>query len=329
MNKKVLKRFCLFCILAIGLSLLLLACTPLNNGEKEKYKIILIAKTIDSDNGFWTSLISGAELGAEEFGADIEVYGSEAEGDIKGQIKTIEKSIERNPDILLVTPGSYSETTESLKKVVDSGIPLVFIDSIIDEDIAEATVATDNYLAGKELGEYAKTLLDEESQIGVIAHVKGASTAIEREEGIKSGLGDYKENIVDIQYCNSDYDKAYALTKIMLEEFPELEMIIGTNEYSAVGAARAVKDAGLAKTVKMVGFDNSIEEIQLLEQEVFQGIVIQKPFNMGYLGVELAINILNGKDVNKNLDSGCKLITMDNLYEEENQKLLYPFNEKQ
>lgn len=329
MNNNTLKKLYLFCFLAFGISLLLLACTPINNGEKDKYKIILIAKTIDSDNGFWTSLISGAELGAEEFGAEIEVYGGKTEEDIEGQIKTIEKSIEKKPDILLVTPGSYSETTESLKKVVDSGIPLVLIDSVIDEDIAKATVSTDNYLAGKELGEYARTLLGEGAQIGIIGHVKGTSTAIEREEGIKDGLGEYKDKIVDIQYCGSDFHKAYALTKNMLEEFPELDMIIGTNEYSAVGAARAVKDAGLAKKVKMVGFDNSVEEIQLLEQGVFQGIVIQKPFNMGYLGVELAINILNGKDVNSNLDSGCKLITKDNLYEEENQKLLYPFNEKQ
>lgn len=329
MNKKTLKKFYLFYIFVISVPLLLLSCSSLNKDEEEKYKIIYIAKTIDSDNGFWTSLISGAKLGAEEFGAEIEVYGGKTEEDIRGQIEMIEKSIEKKPDILLVSPGSYSETTDSLKKVVDGGIPLVLIDSIIDENIAQATVSTDNHLAGRELGMYAKTLLEGDVQIGMIGHVKGTSTAIEREEGIKDGLGEYKNNIVDIQYCDSDYDKAYALTESMLEEFPEIDMIIGTNEYSAVGAARAVKDAGLVKEVKMVGFDNSIEEIQLLEQGVFWGIVVQKPFNMGYLGVELAVDILNGKDVNNNLDSGCKLITMENLYEEENQKLLYPFNEKQ
>ena len=76
----------------------------------------------------------------------------------------------------------------------------------------------------------------------------------------------------------------------------------------------------------MVGFDSSIEEIQLLEKGVFQAIIIQKPVNMGYLGVEQAINVLTGKKVEKSLDSGSKLITKENLYEEENQRLLYPFS---
>lgn len=104
---------------------------------------------------------------------------------------------------------------------------------------------------------------------------------------------------------------------------------MGTNEYSAVGAARAVKDLGLKGKVKVVGFDNSIEEIQLLEEGVFQGIIIQKPFNMGYLGVEQAIHILDGKKYEKNVDSGCKMITKENMYEEENQRLLYPFTGQQ
>ena len=61
--------------------------------------------------------------------------------------------------------------------------------------------------------------------------------------------------------------------------------------------------------VKVVGFDNSVEQIQLLEAGVFQGIVIQKPFNIGYLGVEQAVKAIEGYPMEYNLDSGCKLIT--------------------
>ena len=75
-----------------------------------------------------------------------------------------------------------------------------------------------------------------------------------------------------------------------------------------------MRDLGLAGKVTMVGFDNSVEQIQLLEEGIFQAIIIQKPFNMGYLGVEQAIRSLTGKKVEKNVDSGCKLITKENLY---------------
>ena len=62
-------------------------------------------------------------------------------------------------------------------------------------------------------------------------------------------------------------------------------MIVGLNEYSAVGAARAVLELGLSDQIYMAGIDSSLEQIQLLEAGVYEALAIQKPFNMGYLGV--------------------------------------------
>ena len=128
-------------------------------------------------------------------------------------------------------------------------------------------------------------------------------------------------------FCDSDYDKAYRLTKELIEQHPEINMLAGLNEYSAVGAARAVRDLGLSDTIRMIGFDSSQEEVQLLEAGVFDAIVIQKPINMVYLGVERTVEILHGELEPTIVDSGSKLITKDNMYVEENQKLLFPFAE--
>lgn len=328
MNKEIRTGVLISGIVAVVFLTALVLLNP-QNQEKKVYKIILIPKIIDSTNGFWSSLTAGAELGAEEFNVDLEVMGANSEEDVKGQIRYIEESIRKKPDAIIVAPGSYSGTSGALQDVVDSGIKLILIDSIIDRDIAEATVATDNYLAGRELGEFTKSLLTKDAEIGIVAHVKGASTAIEREKGMREGLGQYEDQVVDIVFNGSSYDKAYALTEDMLKKHPKLKVIMGTNEYSAVGAARAIGDLGLAGKVKVVGFDNSIEEIQMLEAGVFQGIIIQKPFNMGYLGVQQTVNILEGQPVEKSLDSGCKMITRENMYEEENQRLLYPFTGQQ
>lgn len=317
------------CCILTALFLIIFNLLSMQSQDQKVYKMILIPKTIDEKNGFWTSLIAGAELGAEEFKADIEIVGGKSETDVEGQIKCIQEGIEKQPDAILVSPCSYSEMSEALQKVVDHGIKLVLIDSVIDRDIAQGIVATDNYLAGRELGEFTRGMVTDQSQIGIVAYVKGSSTAIERENGMREGLGEYENQIMDVVFCGSSYDRAYKLTVDMLEKYPKMEVIMGTNEYSAVGAARAVKDLGLKGKVKVVGFDNSIEEIQLLEEGVFQGIIIQKPFNMGYLGVEQAVHILDGKKYEKNVDSGCKMITKENMYEEENQRLLYPFTGQQ
>lgn len=319
----------LFCILTALLLIMIVFLHADDVVEKKIYKVILVPKTIDESNGFWTSLIAGSRLGAEEYGVGLQVVGGRSEEDIEGQIHKIKESIKLKPDVMMVAPCSYSETTEVLQEVVDSGIKLILVDSVIDKDIAQGTVATDNYVAGKELGAYTKTLIDDKTEIGIVAHVKGASTAIEREKGMRDGLGEYEPQVRDIVFCGSSYQRAYELTLDMLNRYPDMKMIMGTNEYGAVGAARAIKDQGLTGIVQVVGFDNSVEEIQLLEEGVFQGIIIQKPFNMGYLGIEQALEAASGRQIENYLDSGSKMITRENMYEEQNQRLLYPFTGQQ
>ena len=111
----------------------------------------------------------------------------------------------------------------------------------------------------------------------------------------------------------------------VLDKHPDVDVVVGLNEYSAVGAARAIVDKGLAGEISFVGFDSSLEEIKMLEAGIFQGMVIQNPFKMGYLGVETAVKVLNGEKVPREIDSGSVLITRDNMYLDENQEMLFPF----
>ena len=79
--------------------------------NKRTYKIIMVPKTIDESNDFWTGLIEGAKLGAEEFGCEIEVVGSDSEDDYEGQNRLIEESIKKNPDAFLIAPQWKSTST--------------------------------------------------------------------------------------------------------------------------------------------------------------------------------------------------------------------------
>ena len=193
------------------------------------------------------------------------------------------------------------------------------------EDLQDLTVATDNVNAGRMMGEYARTLLDKDSKIAIVSHVKGVSTAVEREQGFREGLGDYAENIVETVYCNSLYEKSYELAQKLMEKYPDLEMIAGMNEYSAVGVGRAVSDAGVKDRNDVVGVDCSQEAINLMEMGVYKGIIVQKAFRMGYIGVEETIHMLNGDAVEKNIDSGCELVTPENMYDSDIERLIFPF----
>lgn len=294
--------------------------------EERKLSLIYIPKVVDGTNDFWKSLILGAKMAAKEYNAEIGILAPSEENDVERQNELLKEAIEKKPDAILFSPSSFTESDALLKEAKEDGIRIGFIDSYTKEAIQDLTVATDNLEAGEKLGKFAATLLGPEDQIAVVAHVKGVSTAVEREEGFRKGLGKLADNIVEVVYCDSQYEKSRQLTVELMKKYPNLKMIAGMNEYSSVGAARAVKAAGAKERIQVVGVDSSQEAVQLMENGVFKGLVVQKAFKMGYMGVKETVRMLRGKSYDKDVNSGCELVTPDNMYSSEIEKLLFPFN---
>lgn len=294
--------------------------------EERKLSLIYIPKVVDGTNDFWKALILGAKMAAKEYNANIEIKAPAEENDVEGQNQLLKESIKEEPDAILFSPSSFTESDELLKEAKEKKIKISFIDSYVDEPLQDLTVATDNLEAGELLGKFAASLLEPEDQIAIVSHVKGVSTAVEREEGFRKGLGDLADNIVEVVYCNSRYELSRQLTIELMEKYPDLKMIAGMNEYSSVGAARAVKASGAKDRIVVVGVDSSQEAVQLMENGVFKGLVVQKAFKMGYLGVKETVRMLRGKSYQKDMNSGCQLVTPENMYSSEIEKLLFPFN---
>ena len=294
--------------------------------EERKLSLIYIPKVVDGTNDFWKSLILGAKMAAKEYNAEIGILAPSEENDVERQNELLKEAIEKKPDAILFSPSSFTESDALLKEAKEDGIRIGFIDSYTKEAIQDLTVATDNLEAGEKLGKFAATLLGPEDQIAVVAHVKGVSTAVEREEGFRKGLGKLADNIVEVVYCDSQYEKSRQLTVELMKKYPNLKMIAGMNEYSSVGAARAVKAAGAKDRIQVVGVDSSQEAVQLMENGVFKGLVVQKAFKMGYMGVKETVLMLRGKKYEKDVNSGCELVTPENMYSSEIEKLLLPFN---
>ena len=294
--------------------------------EERRMSLVYIPKVEDSTNDFWKALILGTKMAAKEYNADIEIKAPTEENDIERQNELLKEAISEEPDAILFSPSSFTESNDLLKEAKEKGIRISFIDSYTEEKVQDLTVATDNLEAGEKLGKFAATLLGPDDQIAIVAHVKGVSTAVEREEGFRKGLGDLAKNIVEVVYCDSQYEKSRKLTQELMEKYPNLKMVAGMNEYSSVGAARAVKAAGAKDRIQVVGVDSSQEAVQLMENGVFKGLVVQKAFKMGYIGVKETILMLRGKSYEKDINSGCELVTSDNMYDSEIEKLLFPFN---
>ncbi len=321
-KKNLVVRLVPICIILL---ILMMLASIKDMDKREPFEMIYISKSVDDKNEFWMALISGAKMAAKEYSVNLTVVAPNDEADYEEQNELIKDAIEKKPDAILLSPSSYTKNTDMAEEIKRNGIKLVLIDCIINSNIADSIVSTGNYAAGEKMGNYMGTLINNDAKIAVVSHVKGSSTAIERENGLRNGLGKYEDKIIDVVFCESKYDKAYNLTKALIEEHPEINMIAALNEYSSVGAAKAVKELGLAEEIIIIGFDNSIEEVKLLEEGILNGIVIQKPFNMGYFGVEQAVKIVKDEKYVEYLDCGSELITKEFMYTDENQKMLFPF----
>lgn len=134
-------------------------------------------------NDFWKALILGTRMAAQEYNATIEIKAPTEENDVERQNELLKEAIEEGPDAILISPSSFTESNKILDEAKEKGIRISFIDSYTEEAVQDLTVATDNLEAGEKLGKFAASLLGPDDQIAIVAHVKGVSTAVEREEG--------------------------------------------------------------------------------------------------------------------------------------------------
>lgn len=279
-----------------------------------------------SDSTFWQTVCQGANDAGKEFDIDIIIKSPLNENDIEKQILIVEEAIEDKVDAIVLAATDYYRLANVVEKAVDNGIPVVAIDSNVNSDKVSTFVGTNSNEAAIMAAERLVKLIGGRGKVAVVSFVKETSTAKEREYGALQVLGSNKNiDIVDKVYTLSDEIIAKEEVMKLLNENPDIDGIIALNGPSSTGAARAVEELGFAGKVKVVAFDNTQEEIDYLEDDALQATVIQDPYNIGYLGVKYAYEILMGIEVPRSEYTESTIVDKENMYLPKNQKLLFPF----
>lgn len=314
-------------LLLVVIPVLLLLTIWIYPFEQESYDVVVILKNRFLTE-YWQEVKNGIEKSAENHPVNIEFLSASSESDIEGQIQLVADAIEMKPDAIMLASNDYHQLVDSAMKITSNGIKLVIIDSGINYSGFDSFVATDNYVGGYKAGEQLASLLDEGSTVVLMNYSTGSQTAIEREEGVVQALKDSgKSFMIETYYCYDQVDEASRITEYLLKDNPDIKGMISLNETSSIGVARGIDALELSDTVSLVGYDSSHEELDYLEQGVIDALIVQKPFNMGYLGMETTYQLIEGESVDKLIDTGSKLITIDNMFDKENIDLLFPFTE--
>lgn len=314
----------------IGFLLLVLllcsACAPrvdLNRQEKRK-NITLVVKMKGGD--YWNTVKMGADAAAREFGVDVEFSAPEEETDVEEQIELVNRAIEKKTDALVLAASDFKALVEVTEKAYDQRIPVIIIDSEVDTEKINGYVAMNNYEAGIKAGERLIEAAGSDCRVGIMNFVEGSRNAEQREAGLLEALSRYPNVRVEAkEYCLSNVRLAQSLTRKMLEEHPQLNVIVGLNANASAGVAQTIYNRELAGKVKVIAFDSTYEEIDFLDKGVIQATIVQNPFTMGYLGIKHAVEVMAGRKIPKFADTGLKVIDRENMYLPENQKLLFPF----
>jgi ribose transport system substrate-binding protein len=128
------------------------------------------------------------------------------------------------------------------------------------------------------------------------------------------------------QHAGATREMAYQVSQNLLNRFGrEVNGVFCPCEPPTIAMTKALRDLGLAGgKVKMVGFDAGSQSVTDMKNGDVQGLVVQNPMLMGYLGVMTAIRNLNGEKVEKRIDTGVVLVTPENMEKPEIKELLYP-----
>jgi ribose transport system substrate-binding protein len=286
-------------------------------------EIAVIPKSLSHQ--FWLTVKAGADAAGEEFGARILWQGPSKETEVVQQINIVQDMISRKVDALVLAAGDENALVQTVERAIAAGIPVITIDSGVQSDKPLSFVATDNIAGAKAAADELSRLIGGEGKVGLMPFVPGAATSELRERGFKEGLEAHPGmQLVSTLYCMSDVAKAMDITQDMMTSFPDLKGLFAANEAGAIGAAQAIKAAGKAGVVKMVAFDAAEEQITALKEGSCQALIVQNPFKMGYTGVKAAIDAIQGRPVEKRIDTGVTVVTLENFNDPEIQKLLYP-----
>jgi len=184
-------------------------------------------------------------------------------------------------------------------------IPVIAFDSGVDSDVPVTTASTDNLAAAAEAAKHMADLIGHEGKIAMVVHDQTSVTGVQRRDGFKDYMtkNEPKIQIVDIQY-SGDPLKATDLAKAIIAAHPDLKGLYGSNEGAAIGVVHAVQELGIQGKLKIIGFDSGKDQIDAIKSGLMSGAITQNPVGIGYETVKAAVDIINGKTVPKNIDTG-------------------------
>lgn len=276
---------------------------------------------------FWKAVHAGAVKAGQDHDLEIIWKGPAVEDDRAEQIKVVEQFTTRGVDGLVIAPLDDTALVRPLKEATDEGVSVAIIDSGVNWDGGVTFAATDNFqggvLAAREMGRR----LPDGGKVVVLRYVEGSASTTNREEGFLETIAEEFpsiEIISDNLHGGATLEGCVKSAENLLDRFQAFDGAFAPCEPVTVAFMRTLDEAGRKDGTVLVGFDASESLVAGLRNGKVDALVVQDPFAMGEKGVGALVDSWAGREVAKRLDTGCGVITTENMDSPESKRLLEP-----
>ena len=303
------------------------------DGVSAEFKMAFMPGISDA---FYYTMEKGAKAKADELGVELIVGEYPKSWGPEAQVPILEALVARGDiDLLFTAPTSTEALIPVLKKVHDSGIPVITVDTYLgdgdytkesDYSFPLAYIGTDNFAGGEVVAEHMAEMIGGKGQVMVENTNPDVSSVQGREKGFVAGMEKFPDiEVVAIEYCLDNQEKAQAQVAAILQKYPELAGVFGVNIFSAQGAYRAIVNAGLTGAVKVATWDATEDLINALKKGEVDLVLAQKPAEIGSLAVEWGYKYLkDGTEIpDKKQVPGFFVFTKENVDDPDSQQYIY------
>ena len=320
-----------FVLLPIVFACAAAGCSP-RSGSSSASTISIAVIPKGTSHVFWQSIRAGAERAGKEVGAQIIWRGPIREDDRDSQVSEVEGFVSRGVSGIVLAPLDETALVGPVSDAKRRNIPVVIFDSGLKSDDYVSFVATDNVKGGELGGDRLAEALGDKGKVILLRYAEGHDSTAKREQGFLDAIRKHAgiEVVSSNQYVGADVEGAYKRAEANLSGYKKpdgglsIDGIFTPNESSTFATLRVLQDNGWAGKVKFVGFDSSENMVKGLKDGVLDGLVVQDPVKMGYLGVKTIVAHIKGQPVEKRIDTGVHVVTPQNMKEPEMDKLLHP-----
>lgn len=286
--------------LLIGTALAAITSAGSAMADSHAVSACLITKT--DTNPFFVKMREGAEAAAAEAGITLRSFAGQVDGDHETQVAAIETCILDGASGILLTASDTSSIVGAVQQARDAGLLVIALDTPLDPiDAADATFATDNFLAGELIGQWAAAKLGADAANAKIAMldlaVSQPTVGVLRDQGFLQGFGidlvdpnkwgdETDPRIVGNDVTAGNEEGGRTAMENLLAVDPEINVVYTINEPAAAGAYEALRSIGRENDVLIVSVDGGCPGVQNIADGVIGATAQQYPLQMAALGIK-------------------------------------------